>query len=88
MSKQEIIRKKWFEVLEKAEKIDDWYVMCVFISPITHTIEFRVGYFEERHDAEQWISTLTKRYNELNVPYYIRSNTTDYTIGDVNAFMD
>lgn len=87
MSNTELIRKKWSEVIEKSEKIDDWYVLCAFISPITHKVEFRVGYFEERFDAEQWISTLTTRYNELKVPYYIRSNTTDYTIGDVEAFM-
>ena len=88
MTDKQIINDKWVQVYTKAEEIDDWYVMCAFKSPITHEISFRVGYFEERYDAEQWISTLTNRYNELKVYYYIRSNTIDYTIGDVEAFLN
>lgn len=88
MTKRELILKKQEEVCCNAEKINDWYVMCAFISPITHDVSFRVGYFEERHDAEQWISTLVIRYKELNVPYYISSNTIDYHLGDAEAFIN
>lgn len=87
MNKKQIINDRWAQVYTKAEEIDCWYVMCAFISPITQDVSFRIGYFEERHDAEQWISTLVNRYKELKVPYYIKSNTTDYTIGDVEAFI-
>lgn len=84
----DIIRTKCAEVSSKAENIDCWYVVCAFISPLSHDVSFRIGYFEERHDAEQWISALVLRYKELNVPYYIRSNTIDYHLGDINKFIN
>lgn len=86
MSNKDVVKSKWLETISTAEKVDCWYVMCAFISPVTHDVSFRIAYFEERHDAEQWISSLVMRYKELNVPYYIRSNTVDYSIGDASAF--
>lgn len=87
MTNKDLIIQKREEVSANAAKINVWYVMCAFISPITREVSFRIGYFEERHDAEQWISTLTERYKDLKVAYYIVSNTIDYHIGDCSSFI-
>lgn len=82
MTCKELIFNKRTEVSTNAENINAWYVMCAFISPLNHEVSFRVGYFDERYDAEQWISTLVSRYNKLKASYYIVSNTTEYHIGN------
>lgn len=88
MTKRETVLNKRTEVSTKAADINAWYVLCAFISPITKDVCFRVGYFEERHDAEQWVSTLVKRYTDLQVKHYIVSNTLDHFLGDASAFND
>lgn len=82
------IKTKISETAEKAENINCWYVCCAYVSPLTNIVCYRVGYFEERHDAEQWITKLKMRYTELKVPYYIATNTVDYTLGDITPFMN
>lgn len=79
----DLIKNKRYEVIEKASNIDCWYVMCAFKSPVSKEVEFRIAYFEERHDAECFIVTLMDRYKTLVVPYYIVSNTMDNHIGAI-----
>lgn len=79
----DLIKNKRCEVIEKARNIDCWYVMCAFKSPVSKEVEFRIAYFEERHDAECFIVTLMDRYKTLVVPYYIVSNAMDNQIGAI-----
>lgn len=77
------IKNARLEAAEKAESVDMWYVLCAFISPIDKTVNYRTGLFDERLDAEMWINVLNNRYKELQVPYYIVSNGTDYFWGNI-----
>ena len=77
------IKEKILEVSDKAEKVNMWYVVCAYRSPMSYQIYFRIAMFEERNDAEVWIGTVRQKYEELNVPYYICSNTIDYSIGNL-----
>lgn len=79
----DLIKNKRCEVIEKADNIGCWYVMCAFKSPVSKEIEFRIAYFEERHDAECFIVTLIDRYKMLIVPHYIVSNAMDNQIGAI-----
>lgn len=79
----DLIKNKRCEVIEKADNIGCWYVMCAFKSPVSKEVEFRIAYFEERHDTECFIVTLMDRYKTLVVPYYIVSNAMDSQIGAI-----
>ncbi len=79
----DLVKNKRCEVIEKASNIGCWYVMCAFKSPVSKEVEFRIAYFEERHDAECFIVTLMDRYKTLVVPYYIVSNAMDNHIGAI-----
>ena len=79
----DLIKNKRCEVIEKADNIGCWYVMCAFKSPVSKEVEFRIAYFEERHDAECFIVTLMDRYKTLVVSHYIVSNAMDNHIGAI-----
>ncbi|MEE1085000.1 MAG: hypothetical protein UH850_14835 [Paludibacteraceae bacterium] len=84
----DLIKDKQYEVIEKASNIDCWYVMCAFKSYVSKEVEFRIAYFEERHDAECFIVTLIDRYKALIAPHYIVSNAMDNHIGAIADLMN
>lgn len=77
------IKNQQIETSEEAAKVDMWYVLCVFISPIDKTINYRKGFFDVQSDAEEWIWLLNNRYKKLNIPYYVISNTTELFLGNI-----
>ena len=71
MKYREQIINKLEETHEKARKIDCWRSIVFFIGPMTKTLEYRVIYAEDEHEAYQWARDMHDKYQSLKVPHYV-----------------
>lgn len=65
------------EIRLKANTANLWYVVCLWMSPISEAMECRKAWFDDIVELTIYRNRLSMHYKEKNRPYYILSNAME-----------